>query len=270
MKRYLNCGKRVSRLTSKPKILIYDIETSQLECSTWGIRDQFISHEQIKKDWHLVAWAAKWVGTNEMLYADQRKQRNKSDDKKLVLGLWKLLDKADIVITKNGKQFDQPRVYARCAVHGINPPAPYEHIDVQQIAKRKFAFTSNSLAYLAKALGVEPKDEHKKFPGRELWDECEKGNLAAWREMEKYNKQDVRTTEAVYLKLRAWDAPVNISGVGPGCPACGVGRLERHGLRVTVAGVRQRYRCVGCGHWCQGAANLLPKEQRAEIKRRIA
>ncbi len=129
----------------KPKILIYDIETSPLETYTWGIYDQNVSVNQIKKDWHLLSFAAKWFGEKEVTYYDQRRAKDVSNDKALLERLWRLLDESDIVITQNGKQFDQKKVYARFLFHGMLPPSPSRHIDTKQLAKRNFGFTSNSL-----------------------------------------------------------------------------------------------------------------------------
>lgn len=57
---------------SKPKVLILDIETSPLEVYTWGIWEQNISLNQIKKDWNIIAWCAKWLGEphTNTIYSD--------------------------------------------------------------------------------------------------------------------------------------------------------------------------------------------------------
>lgn len=253
----------------KPHILIYDIETTPLQTYTWGIYEQHIALNQIVKDWHLLSFAAKWVGEKGILYADQRKAKDMSDDRDLVEKLWSLLDKADIVITQNGKAFDQKKVYARFLYHGMTPPSPSKHIDTKQIAKKHFGFTSNSLAYLAEKLGVTKKSHHPKFPGLELWKECLLGNPAAWAEMQKYNIQDVLTLEGVYNKLRAWDTSVNITLNGTGCRSCGGFNLIARGYTYTTAGKRRRLQCTDCGSWTQSSKNLLSKEESSEIKRKI-
>jgi hypothetical protein len=253
---------------AKAKVLIYDIETSPLETYTWGIYDQNVAPNQIKKDWHLLSFAAKWLGEKGVIYHDQSKAKDITNDKKLLERLWSLLDEADIVITQNGKAFDQKKVYARFIYHGMNPPSPSKHIDTKQIAKKNFGFTSNGLAYLTEKLGVTKKSEHSKFPGMELWRQCLAGNKAAWAEMKKYNIQDVLALEAVYNKLRVWDTSVNITLDGEGCRSCGGLNLQRRGYDYTAAGKQQRFQCTDCGSWCKSGENLLSKDERLSIKRR--
>ena len=55
---------------TSPKILVIDIETSPLESWTWGIWDQNVSLEQIKTEWTILSFAAKWLGKRPILYAD--------------------------------------------------------------------------------------------------------------------------------------------------------------------------------------------------------
>jgi hypothetical protein len=144
---------------------------------------------------------------SEVFYWDQSKEPNMRDDKKLLKRLWKLLDEADIVITQNGKSFDEKKANARFIINGLPPPKPFKHIDTKQLAKKRFCFTSNKLEYLAEALGVPFKKlKLKEFPGMELWTECLKRNKRAWAEMKLYNIADVLPLKASIrdLLLGVW------------------------------------------------------------------
>lgn len=253
----------------KPKVLLYDIETAPIQAYTWGIYDQNVGLNQVISDWHLLSWSAKWLDKKNVMYMDQRKAKDITNDKKILQGLWNLLDEADIVITQNGKVFDQKKVYARFIFHGMSPPSPSKHIDTKQIAKKNFGFTSNGLAHLSAHLGGVPKSDHAKFPGMELWKECLKGNLAAWREMEKYNKRDVIALEAIYTKLRAWDNSVNINLTEGGCRSCGSFNYQFRGTETTSTGKYKRFQCTDCGAWGKSSTNLITKEQREQIMRKI-
>ncbi len=103
----------------------------------------------------------------------------------------------------------------------------------------------------------------------ELWKECLAGNLAAWKEMERYNKQDVFATEALYNRLRVWDNSVSMSaGVG-GCRNCGGFRLIARGFGYTAAGKHQQYQCKDCGSWMRSGVSAIARKDSAKVMRKI-
>src|ERR1019366_6962478 len=122
------------------RTLILDIETSPMVAYVWARRDVNIALNQIQSDWYVLAWSAKWLDApaSSIVYRDQRGQKDLSDDKEILTGLWRLLDQADIVITQNGQSFDCPRLNARFILNGMNPPSPYKHLDTYRIARRIF------------------------------------------------------------------------------------------------------------------------------------
>jgi hypothetical protein len=260
-----------------PRILIVDCETLPIEAYVWGLFDQNPGVSMLKTDWTLLSWCAKWHGEKRLYYQDTRHKKNKRDDRDVAQGIWKLLNQADIVIWQNGKQFDHKKLNARFILNGLRPPSPYRQIDTKQIAKSTFGFTSNSLEYLSDNLCVKYKKlKHKKFPGFEMWRECLKGNLSAFREMEKYNKHDVLATEELYDILQAWHQPIDFNVYRAGkitnkCN-CGSSNLKRDGWAYTNNGKFQRYGCLDCGARTQDrgqANNALTKEKRAGLKRRV-
>jgi DNA polymerase elongation subunit (family B) len=193
----------MDRSKREPKILLFDIETAPIKANVWALYDQNIGVNQIDKDWHVLSWAAKWLGQKRIHYADQSRARNVANDRKTLQGIWKLLNQADIVITQNGKKFDSRKLNARFVIHGMKPPAPYKHIDTKELAKRYFAFPSFSLEYMAAALKLKlRKMKSKRFVGFDLWRECLAGNRAAWAEMRRYNCMDVEVLEQLYLAIR--------------------------------------------------------------------
>jgi transposase-like protein len=242
------------------KILTLDIETSPIVANVWGLWKQNVGLNQIICDWSILSFTAKWLHEPNALYQDCRGQGASvagqdlgvRNDSHLLFTLRDLLDEADIVVTQNGVSFDNPKIMSRFMIADILPPSPFRNIDTMLEAKKIARFTSNRLAWLSEVLTDTPKDEHKQFPGFELWTECLKDNPAAWEEMEKYNVQDVFATEAVYLKLRpyiqnhpnvaAYDADDSTR-----CPKCGSADLEKRGERRTNAGLYQQYLCKSCG-----------------------
>lgn len=244
----------------KRKVLVFDIETAPMTVYVFGRRDQNISLDMIKKDWYVLAWSAKWFGepASTTVYHDLRKARNPEDDKTVLGPMLRLLDKADVVITQNGKKFDSRKLNARFILQGMRPPSPYEHWDTLRVANTVAAFTSNSLEYLSHNLCTKyQKLKHRKYAGLTLWKECMAGNRDAWNEMKKYNIHDVLSTEELCTKLLPW-APKNtpflfeVKDIAKECGACGGNQVQTRGYSVNKMGRYPRYHCQNCGTWSHG------------------
>jgi len=255
-----------------PKIFVLDIETAPIEAWTWGIWDQNIGIDQIKTDWSILAYCAKELGDSKIIYADTGGKGKKQvrNDKRLLQDIWNLLDSADIIVAQNGARFDLPRINSRLIANGYGPYSPVRVIDTLAVSRRTFGFTSNKLAWVAKYTTDQHKSEHKKFPGFGLWKECLNDNPEAWREMEKYNKQDVIATLELYKKQRPWISNhPNLSAYAEerqGCPKCASPRVQARGYAVTQSGKYQRFQCSDCGAWSRGKQNLLtPASRRSKL-----
>lgn len=250
------------------KVLFLDIETAPIVAHIWSLwKEDNVGLNQVVSDWHLLSWSAKWLGDppEKIMYQDQRLARVIEDDKKLLRGVWRLLNEADVVIAHNGAHFDVKKLNARFIANGFQPPSPYRVIDTLQVAKRKFAFTSNRLEYLSKKLCVaHRKKQHKRFPGHELWRACLDRNQEAWKEMEDYNKADVLALEELYRQLAPWDKACDVrSSFMPseGC-SCGSKDLKKNGVRADAGGRYQRWRCNDCGAEYRERKNLIEKSTR--------
>jgi hypothetical protein len=257
----------------KPKILVFDIETSPMESYHWGLWDQNISLGQIIEDWTVLSWSAKWLGDDpsKTMYMDTRKEKDVRNDKKILQGIWKLLDEADFVLGHNSNSFDVKKLNARFLLHGIKPPSSYRRFDTKQLAKKHFNLTSNKLEYITNQLCTKyVKLKHGKFPGFSLWKECMKGNKEAWKEMEEYNKYDVLSLEEAFLKILPWesanifehyyDSEIDIC-------TCGSIDFKKKGFRYTNTGKFQKMQCKNCGAEMSSKENLLTKEQRQKSRR---
>lgn len=256
---------------SKPKILILDIETSPILAHVWSLWDQNVGLNQIVKDWHVLSFSAKWYKGKEVFYFDQRDEKDIEDDKKLLKSLSKLINSADVIVGHNLDKFDIKKINARLIMNNLQPLVDVKQVDTLKLAKRKFAFTSNRLEYLTDKLCTKhKKSNHKKFSGFELWVQCLKGNKAAWKEMEKYNKMDVLSLEELYTKLSVFIDPIRHENyrdsIDNHCE-CG-SNLQKWGFYTTTKGRYQKYRCDQCGRCYKGTENLLSKDKRTkELKR---
>lgn len=258
-------------MSKGPRVLFLDIETAPILAYVWGIYDQNIPTIQIKKDWHLLSWSAKWLGDKKAMHMNQANVKNIEDDKKIMKGMWKLLDEADVVIYHNGDKFDKKKINTRFLKHRLGKPSSYKTIDTLKVARQNFAITSNKMEYIAEFLGVANKKyKHKKFPGFELWKACLTKNKEAWKEMEQYNSQDVYTLEDIYNELKQWvtninfnvyyDEAINI------CTLCGNDKFTKNGHDYTKTGKFQRFKCTKCPHEEKSRKNLFSKEKMESLR----
>ena len=255
----------------EPKILILDIETSPLELYGWQLFGEVnFGLNQVKKDWLVLSWAAKWLGSPEsqVMYADLRD--GAKDDSGILSQIWQLLDEADIVITQNGIRFDIKKLNARFIQLGYPKPSSFRQIDTLRIAKKHFSFTSNKLAYMTDKLCTKYKKlDHAEFSGFDLWKECLAGNLRAWDCMRTYNSYDILSLEELYLILRSWDSSLNFNvyhdNLQNKC-VCGSVDFKSHGYRYSNSGKFSRHICSSCGAEYVDKFNLLDKEKKKALK----
>lgn len=255
------------------RILLLDIETAPVLASVWRLWDQNISLSQIKSDWHLLSFAAKWLGDRKIIYQDQSGLELIENDHRLLVWIHKLLGEADIVVAHHGKKFDLPAINSRLITSGFSPPSPYKIVDTREIAAKYFRFTSNKLEFLSGALCSKKKLAHRKFAGFELWKECIAGNPKAWAEMKRYNIRDVEALEELYLKLRPW-TPTGVPNCGlyddakdSVCPKCGSGNVSKNGFIFLTIGKYQRWKCGDCGAWMRSSKPCNTIEKRASLLR---
>lgn len=257
----------------KPKILVFDIETAPIVAYTWGLFDQMVGLNQIKTDWHLLAWAAKWYGDppSKIIYMDNRHAKKVQDDKRLVQGLADLLNEAEIVITQNGTNFDVKKLNARAVINGLPPIKPCKHTDILKEGRKVFKFTSHKLEYISETLNKKYKKlKHKEYPGFELWKEVLSGNKKAWNIMKKYTIHDVLATDEAYTKIQGWIRTQSLSSYFDDAVMrckCGSSNLHKEGYARTDAGKFQIYKCNSCGKWPRSPVNLLGAEKKRSMLR---
>lgn len=255
---------------SKPIINTLDIETAPIEAATWGLFKQNVGLNQIRKDWTILSVAWKRLGKAPVTYFDTSEKEDVRDDRELLDIIWKVLDESDIIIAQNGVRFDAKKINARFLQADMPPPRPYKIIDTLLMAKQVAAFTSNKLDWLSQILTDTQKDHHNAFPGMELWNECLKGNPAAWRAMKRYNKRDIPSCEKVYLRLRPYYAGhPNLAQYYDDeklrCPKCGSTHVEDVGSVFTQASEYRQYRCSSCHGYSRSRYTVNTKGKRAAL-----
>lgn len=262
----------LKRQKQKPNILVFDIETLPMIVYSWDLYPENIGLEQIIKDWSIASWSAKWLDEKQIHYKDMREKsiEEQRDDKEMLQDIWLLLDKADIVVTQNGKSFDVKKLNARFLKHDMKPPSSYRHYDTKEIAKRYFKFSSNRLAFMTEQFNEKYKKlDHNKFPGFKLWLGCMAGNIEAWKEMEKYNKHDVLSLEELFLQLLPWDKSINWNvyhdDIDNVC-SCGSTKFVEHQKdKFTNTSRFERFICAVCGKEHFSKKNELSTTKRKNI-----
>ena len=233
------------------KILALDIETAPNTAHVWGLFKQNIGINQIQETGRVLCWSGQWLGDRRVHFASEHSGSHRA----MVKQAHKYLDDADAVLSFNGQSFDIPTLNREFLKYGLSPPAPYRHIDLLLVAKRRFRFTSNKMDHVAQELGIARKLSHK---GHELWTECMAGNDRAWRDMERYNKQDVTVVAQMYTRMLPWiDTHPNVvlymdSPEDPTCTNCGSVDVHQRGLQHNKTHSYVRYQCNDCGTWMRG------------------
>lgn len=250
------------------RILIFDIETSPMKAFVWRRWKQNIYLEQTISEWFMISWAAKWLGSQEVLSECLAPEEilEESDDR-ITKQLWSLMDQADIVIAHNGKRFDVPKMNSRFILAGLPPTSPYIQIDTKEVAAKQFGFSSNKLDALAGYFNIEHKDD----TDFDLWKRCIDGDQEALDYMETYNRKDVLILEQVYLKLRPWiknhpNIGLYLEEDNMVCPTCGSSHLvEDNTFHYTSVNKYKVMRCTDCGAISRLRTTSYPKDKKKNL-----
>ncbi len=243
----------------KPRILVLDIETSPLVSYHWRTRDENIGMEQIKEDTTILCFAAQWLGEKRVHWfgTGGRGAAKVRDDRAVMRRLWWFLDKADVVIGHNIKQFDLKRIRSRMLELGMKPYSPVRPVDTLSESFRNFGHTFNKLAWVTRKQKLK-KSEHPEFPGISLWVAVLKDMRKAWRVMRDYNIRDVTANAQYYLDIRPWIEGHPNVGIyktdsdKPTCPRCGGEEMNSWGYISAQMNRYHRYMCRSCGGYARG------------------
>ena len=188
----------------------------------------------------VLCWAAGWMGQKKIHFRDER-------DKDFLQAIWDLIDEADAIVHYNGQSFDMKHLNREFLLASMDPPSSYTNIDLLKTMRQKFKMASNKLEWVSIQLGYEGKVKHR---GIQLWFDCMDGSPSAWKEMKKYNIQDVVLLEDVYNDILPWitNHP-NWGHYIAGdlvCRNCGSTKIKKDGWERRTIVPYQRYRCTKC------------------------
>lgn len=231
------------------KILVLDIEISPTLATVWGLWGQNIGINQIIGNSEVLCWAARWVGEETVEFSSI----HSTTKRRMLRKIYNLLEKADAVVTYNGKSFDLKILNKEFALLGWGRPAPYKNIDMLQVVRSQFRFTSNKLNYVAAQFKLGTKTKHA---GHELWLHCMNPRSteyeSSWETMSTYNKQDVVLLEKLYQRCKGWipNHPSYSAFENKHvCPNCGGNHLQSRGKVSSAALSYRRWWCKDCFAW---------------------
>jgi len=241
-------AKHLSHLESYAygKVLVYDIETSQVRADVWSTGKQYIRHDQLVEgpegETRIISIAWKFVGEDkvyDLIWDD-------GDDKQLMIDFLDIYNNAQLVVGQNNNSFDNKLVATRAAKHGLFVDRFVKSFDIYRMAKRYFRLPSYSMAFMAKYFGLTLKQSHE---GILMWKMIQRGTPAQKKEylakMVTYNRGDIVTTEELFMKLKPYFSTVSNEAASSGeprwaCPVSGSLDVELLKTIYTEAGTVQR------------------------------
>lgn len=226
------------------KFLAWDVELSKAIYYAYpSKKPQYLKPEDIKHDQFMICASWKVIGQKHIssvsvLDDNKRFKNNFRDEYHVLKTLRDGLEEADVLIGHNVDGFDMKHFNWRLALYGLHPITPKETIDTLKLARKHWASPGNSMSFLATRLEIALKG---KVPD-EVWKAATDGCAKAIRDVVKYNRQDLRVQDPLYLKLRPFmkKHPHEGGGKCQFCSSLNLGVNKNMGKKI-------QYQCRDCG-----------------------
>jgi hypothetical protein len=241
------------------KILVVDMERLCGLARLWDQKTTFVPYTNFVRHPSTLCFAAKF-------YGDRKTEFHAAwdDYDAMVLRSWEMYNEASIVVTYNGKRFDNEHFRGDWLKAGLPPPTPWRDVDLYQT--NKFGFTSRSLNHLCQILELDVKSGKYSF---DMAEACMAGDEKAQAAMRKYNVGDVKITEQAYDRLRGYlPGHPHIGEINPDerrCNQCGGANLQRNGITRAVVIDYVLYRCADCGANVKGTRHSRTSVTRGAV-----
>lgn len=235
--------------TRQPRILTIDIETAPNLAYVWGLFNENVPLARLIESTQVMCFAAKWYDQKSVQFFSQFEHSHET----MIKEAYNLIDEADYIVGYNSKRFDYAHLSREFLLSGMSPPSPSTQIDLLQVVRQRFKFTSNKLDHVSQQLGIGTKIH--KAVDFELWTGCMNNDPASWKIMERYNRQDVVLTEKLFDRLKPWfGSLLNVglfTGVEGSCTKCGSLNTQKRGPRAKGKKLVQQWACMEpeCGAW---------------------
>ena len=231
---------------SKPKILLFDLETSPNILYSWRIGYNVnLNASNLIEERKIIMSGYKWKGEKETHCVDWGLKAQ--DDVRVLKRMAKEINKADLLVGHNIDGFDMKWLRGRVIQAGLPPLKPVKTLDTLKMARKLGYFNSNRLDYLGEYFGLGRKLDTGGF---QLWKDVLAGKKSALNTMTKYCVQDVDLLEKVlnYLEPHILSETATHIGDPRVCrnTQCNSTSYQRRGY--TVANTPKRILvCNDCG-----------------------
>lgn len=239
------------RVKAAARILTIDIERLPGTAYLWEPKTRYVPPRNFIEWPRLLCFAARWYGQKRVIFEAEWK---KGGRERMVQRAWELYDEADIIITYNGRRFDNKHLKTDWLQANYPPPRPWKDVDLYQVVSRHFGYESKSLDSVTRRLGR---------PGKESFYDIAQsfaaanGDKAAQKRLREYNIGDIELTEWLADRLRPWihnHPHVGAASTEPSCNRCGAKELEKQPTQYRAVLIDYvMYRCTNCGGMVRGA-----------------
>lgn len=231
---------------TEPKILIYDIESSNLSAD-WGT---------------MLCLGYEWYGTNKpkvisLLDTNTKckgcKRIDTLSDAPLLEKVREILCEADLIVSwygREGRGFDSRFINARLLHARLAPLPLIPQVDLHVTMRDRFKLGSNRLQNVQRFLQLS---EEKTPLDMDQWQLARAGDIQGLKYVNEHCLADVRVLREAYTILRPWVLThPRVKGWGttdtPLCPVCGAAAMLRRKRRMTrTKGIMIQYQCQECG-----------------------
>ncbi len=232
--------------------LFIDIETSPNVVYAWDLYNTNIGINQVIEPTRIICVAFKADG-EPMQFRSEWTDGHQA----MVEYVHAAIDRTDAVVHYNGRAFDEKHLNREFLQAGLQPPSRPQTIDLYLTIKNRFRFAANRLAQVSKELEIGEKIK----TDFDLWADVLAGDEKAQRDMERYNKKDVKLLEDLYDELLPWidrhpNVALYVDDTERRCTRCGEAGLSDNGYRYTSAGKFKQYRCGNCGAQSRGSTRI--------------
>ena len=174
----------------------------------------------------------------------------KLDDRGLVKVAHKILSQADVVVTFNGRLFDEPFLRSKFMRGNLPVLGFSRHVDLYQIARHKMRLAPKSLANISHYLQL--KHQKTKLDW-DIWTQAGDGQSKAMRYIQAHAAADVLVTEELYQRFLPYipQHPFMFEDRAV-CSRCG-SKMMRDKVISTLASPKVQYVCRN-GHYETRAA----------------
>jgi DNA polymerase elongation subunit (family B) len=253
----------LNKLAAGPRILVIDIETMAPLVYSFQLRKAFIGLNQIVRQGRVICFAAQWVGDKKVMFHSEH--HDAGGHQAMIEAAHRLLTEADVVVHYNGMRFDRRHLNRSFKQAGLAIPASYVNVDLMTALNKVFVTSTGS--YKLDAWLME-FDLPRKLDtgGFELWFDCDNGVEKAWRDMRRYNMQDIRSTRALLEDALPWIRFPHaglFGGKRAGCPRCQSTNVVQEGYVVKMTGKYAQWRCLDCTGLFEGTHRVEAVHHRA-------